>query len=280
VRVFICGVRGSTPAPGPEFVRYGGHTSCVALCHDGQPPSLILDAGTGIRRVTALLEGQPFRGAILLGHLHWDHSQGLPFFVAGDRPDASVELFIPSQGDPEDVLTGMMSAPFFPITPSELQGKWRFSALEAGEHQIEGFTVTALDIPHKGGRSFGYRISDGKSTIAYLSDHSPTSIGPGTDELGEHHDTAMQLARGCDLLIHDGQYTDAELPSRISWGHASCGYAVGFARAAHAGRVLLFHHEPSRTDDAIDEIVASFSGAGLRVDAAAEGMIIDLPRRD
>ena len=140
--------------------------------------------------------------------------------------------------------------------------------------------MTALDIPHKGGRSFGYRISDGKSTIAYLSDHSPTSIGPGNDELGEHHDTAMQLARGCDLLIHDGQYTDAELPSRISWGHASCGYAVGFARAAHAGRVLLFHHEPSRTDDAIDEIIASFSGAGLRVDAAAEGMIIDLPRRD
>ena len=85
MRVVFCGVRGSTCAPGAEFVRYGGHTSCVALAHDGGPPTLVLDAGTGLRNLTRHLDGQPFRGTILLGHLHWDHTHGLPFFVAGNE---------------------------------------------------------------------------------------------------------------------------------------------------------------------------------------------------
>jgi phosphoribosyl 1,2-cyclic phosphodiesterase len=121
VRVILCGVRGSTPAPGPSFVRYGGNTSCVALCHDGMAPTLILDAGTGIRNVDAILK-RPYTGSILLGHLHWDHTQGLPFFRSGDHPDATVEVFMPAQGDAEAVLSGLMSSPFFPITPRELNG--------------------------------------------------------------------------------------------------------------------------------------------------------------
>ena len=93
MRVHLCGVRGSTPAPGAEFVRYGGHTSCLAVGHDDGPvPTLILDAGTGLRRVTALLDGRPFDGTILLTHLHWDHVHGLPFFRGGDREDARVTL--------------------------------------------------------------------------------------------------------------------------------------------------------------------------------------------
>src|ERR1700743_1452405 len=99
MRVHLCGVRGSTPAPGADFVRYGGNTSCVAVARDGEPPSLILDAGTGIRAVTGLLAGHPFRGIIMLSHLHWDHVQGLPFFRAGDRDDAEVSLLMPDQQD-------------------------------------------------------------------------------------------------------------------------------------------------------------------------------------
>ena len=127
MRVHFCGVRGSIPAPGAEFVRYGGNTSCVAVAHDyGAPPTLILDAGTGIRRVTALLAGQPFTGTILLTHLHWDHVQGLPFFRAGDRDDAVVRLLLPDQQDgtsAEEVLGRAMSPPHFPIGPGgELDG--------------------------------------------------------------------------------------------------------------------------------------------------------------
>lgn len=277
MRVTVCGTRGSTPAPGPEFVRYGGHTSCVAVSHDAGPPSLVLDAGTGLRTVTALLGGRPFAGSIVLGHLHWDHTQGLPFFAAGDHPDARTTLYAPAQGDTEEVLERFMGPPHFPITPKELRGDWEFRALDPGTHEIEGFTVTALEVPHKGGRTFGYRVSDGTGTLAYLSDHCPTALGPGPDGLGARHDAAVALARGSDVLLHDAQYTDEELPERAHFGHASCGYAVALAGEAGAGRLLLYHHDPPRTDDQIDALVARYAGAAVPVAGAAQGMVIDLP---
>nr|MDP9453856.1 MBL fold metallo-hydrolase [Actinomycetota bacterium] len=130
MRLWVCGVRGSTPAPGDAFCRYGGHTSCLALAHDGETPSLVLDAGTGVRQVSGLLDGGPFRGTLLLGHLHWDHTQGLPFFRAADRPDARTTVLLPAQGDPVAVLARAMSPPHFPIDPGGLQGAWRFEALQ------------------------------------------------------------------------------------------------------------------------------------------------------
>jgi phosphoribosyl 1,2-cyclic phosphodiesterase len=277
VRVTICGARGSTPAPGAAFVRYGGHTSCVALAHDGERPRLVLDAGTGIRAVSALLDGHPYDGAVLFGHLHWDHTQGLPFFTAADRPDARTDVYLPAQGDPESVLGRAMSPPHFPITPTELRGKWRFEGLEPGEHRIEDFDVLALEIPHKGGRTFGYRVSAGSASVAYLSDHCPTVLGAGPDRVGEYHRTALSLARDCDLLLHDSQYKDEELAFRATFGHASCGYALGLAKAAGARRLLLFHHDPPRSDDDVDAMVASCRGGPVPVDGAREGMVIDLP---
>jgi len=278
MRVTVCGARGSTPAPGPAHVRYGGHTSCVALAHDGQRPSLILDAGTGIRRVTALLGEHPFAGAIVLGHLHWDHTMGLPFFAGADRPDARTDLYMPAQGDPEEVLARVMSPPHFPITPAELRGAWRFFGLEADSPtDIEGFTVLAREIPHKGGRTFGLRVSDDSATVTYMSDHCPTVLGPGPDGLGHYHDAALELASHSDLLIHDAQYLDDELPARASFGHSSPGYALGLAQRAWARRLLLFHHDPPRTDDDIDAIVAGYSRDRLPVHGAIEGMVIDLP---
>src|SRR5580698_1638927 len=116
MRVSFCGTRGSTPAPGLEYVRFGGHTSCVAIIADGaDAPSLLLDAGTGLRRVADLLGTRPFRGTILLTHLHWDHVQGLPFFASGDRDDAQVSLLLPAEAgvDAEALLARMMSPPFF-----------------------------------------------------------------------------------------------------------------------------------------------------------------------
>ncbi len=278
VRVTICGARGSTPAPGFAHVRYGGHTSCVALAHDGQRPSLVLDAGTGIRRVTGLLGDHPFAGSILLGHLHWDHTMGLPFFAGADRPGGRTDLYMPAQGDAEEVLRRVMSPPHFPITPTQLRGEWRFIGLEPDvDHDIEGFSVTAREIPHKGGRTFGFRVSDGTATLTYMSDHCPTSLGPGPDGLGEYHDAAMALALHTDLLVHDAQYLDEELEARASFGHASSGYAVALAERARARRLLLYHHDPPRTDDEIDVVVAAHSDAPLPVDGAVEGMVIDLP---
>lgn len=279
MRVHVCGVRGSTAAPGTEFARHGGHTSCLAVAHDGSTePSLVLDAGTGIRRVTALLDGAPFRGSILLSHLHWDHTQGLPFFGAADRPDSRVEVYLPSDGgDAAELLGRAMSPPHFPITPHELEGRWRFIALDPGTVDLDGFTVTAAEIPHKGGRTFGYRIDDGSSTLAYLPDHGPLACGPGTDGLGEVHPAALALADGVDLLVHDAQHTAEELHRWAHFGHSAADYAVTLGLAAGARAVLLFHHGPGRTDDEVDRLLERVRVDELAVAAASEGSVIDLP---
>ena len=275
MRLTFCGVRGSTPAPGADFLRYGGHTSCVALAHDGEVPDLVFDGGTGLRHLSGLLDA-PFRGTLLLGHLHWDHVQGLPFFGAARRHGTALDIRIPAQGpDPAAVLGQGMGPPHFPVRPTELEG-WSVGDLEAGEHEIGGWTVTALDIPHGGGRTFGFRVSDGRTTVAYLSDHCPTQLGLGPDGIGEYHEAAMALTAGVDLLIHDAHLTAAQLRERAFLGHAAAEYAVALGERAGARRVALFHHDPARTDDEVDALTAGVSSKAVDVFAAVQGETLDV----
>jgi phosphoribosyl 1,2-cyclic phosphodiesterase len=280
VRVHLCGVRGSTPAVGAEFTGVGGNTSCIAIAHDDEAaPRLVLDAGTGLRAVSTLLAGNPFRGTIMLGHLHWDHTQGLPFFRAADRPDAVTRVLVPAQGAPAvELLQTFMAPPAFPILPPELRGSWTFDAIDEGLHEIENFVVLAREIPHKGGRTMGYRVSDSRSSVAYLSDHGPARVlGAGPDGFGPYHEAAMELCRGVDLLIHDAQYTASEHPYRIDFGHSAADYAVELGRRCGVGRVLLFHHDPDRTDAEVAAIERAMRrGEDVSVDAAREGVTINL----
>jgi len=267
VRLRFCGVRGSTPAPGADFVRVGGNTSCVAVTPEGDDlPALLLDAGTGIRSVTGVLDGAPFRGTILLTHLHWDHVQGLPFFAAGDRDDAEVRLFVPDEGvGAVDTLARAMSPPHFPIGPDGLRGHWSFSTLGEGARTFDGIDVLAREIPHKGGRTFGYRLTDATGSIAYLPDHLPAAAGPARD-------AALALADGVDVLIHGGQFVEAEAATASAFGHATIDEARALAVEAGARRLILSHHGPSRTDDAIDALEAAWSGSPLDITMAIEGM--------
>ncbi|MFW2336048.1 MBL fold metallo-hydrolase [Ilumatobacter sp.] len=259
----------------------GGNTSCVAIAHDDEDvPRLVLDAGTGLRSVSTLLGDAPFLSTILLGHLHWDHTYGLPFFRGGDRPDAITRLLLPEQGvDPLELLQRFMGPPAFPIQPDRLRGSWTFESIDEGVHSIEGFEVLAREIPHKGGRTFGYRISDGDSSLAYLSDHGPAGVlGPGPDGLGPYHEAALELCARADLVIHDAQYTRSELPGRIDFGHSAGEYAVELARRSGAGSVVLFHHDPDRTDDEVDALERLLdSPGGPDVVAGREGDTIRLP---
>ena len=279
MRVTFCGTRGSTPSPGPEFVRYGGNTSCVAVSHeDGAGPSLLLDAGTGLRRVQELLGDRAFQGTLLLTHLHWDHVQGLPFFPSGDRVGSRVSLLLPSDGElgPVELLSRMMSPPFFPIGPSQLRGDWDFDYVADGAFEAEGFSVVARDVPHKGGHTVGYRVSDGRTSLAYIPDHCPTALGSGPEEVGEYHETALELACGVDLLIHDSHLRAEEVEAEGSFGHAAAEYAVRLGELAGARQVALFHHRPERTDAEIDRTVARFAERGLPVVAAEEGTTVAL----
>jgi ribonuclease BN (tRNA processing enzyme) len=305
LRINFCGVRGSTPAPGIDFIRYGGHTSCLALTHSGgsgaggqpgaeeqsnaevqsgaeeQRPTLILDAGAGLQTVSAgLLDGAPFDGTILLSHLHWDHVLGLPFFASGDNLRSRVSVILPDQenGESADVVLGrMMAPPYFPVKPTQLRGDWSFATIAPGEQQIEGFSVLAREIPHKGGRTFGYRISDGHSTLAYIPDHCPTTLGPGEDGFGEYHSAAIELAKDADVLVHDAQLLPEELPAEADFGHSAADYAVELARRAGTRSVVLFHHRHDRTDDALDKLAGRLGGGSApEVSVAREGLVLNL----
>ena len=271
MRVHFCGVRGSTPAPGAEFVRVGGHTSCVAVAHDTGPWRLILDAGTGIRMVTPLLGGEPFRGTILFGHIHLDHTQGLPFFTAADRDDAVVQVLLPEQGvEAETLFARCFSPPHFPISPRELNGQWTFDSIDVGVHQIEGFTVTALEVPHAGGRTLGYRIADETSSLAYLSDH----------RTGDAHDVrvaAMTLSSGVDVLIHDSQFTPEEQQRFAHYGHSTPDAALDLAERAHARRLVMFHHSPTRNDDQVEALAEGLGASEVEVLIGRDGLELQLP---
>lgn len=249
MKVGLHGVRGSTPAPGPDFVQVGGHTSCVSVTLRGASfPSLVLDAGTGLTNLTQALRGYPFRGAIVLSHLHWDHVQGLPFFAAGDREDADVTLYLPAQdgaqaglpGSGAGLLSRSMSPPHFPIRPDGLAGRWRFEAADAGWFDLGDARILLADVPHKGGRTFGIRVEADGASIAYLPDHDPAA----------DPEPGAKLARGADLLLHDAQFARSERTVANAYGHATIDDAVGLAERAGVGRLVLIHHAPTRTDPA------------------------------
>ncbi len=279
MRVHFLGVRGSTPAPGAAFVRYGGHTSCLAITRDGDDrPTLVLDAGTGIRRATALLAGAPFEGTVLLSHLHWDHLTGLPFFLGAVRDGAVTTVLIPQQRDGTsalEALAGAIAPPHFPVRPDALMGTWSFGDVTPGEVDVEGLRVRAVEIPHTGGRTFAYRVSDEHASLTYMTDHCPTQLGPGPDGWGEYHEAALSLARDTDVLVHDAQLVKEELADEAWFGHSAAEYAVELGRRAHARRTVLFHHKPERTDDELDEIARRFSGERT-VALATESTVLEL----
>jgi phosphoribosyl 1,2-cyclic phosphodiesterase len=275
MRLTFLGVRGSTAAPGIDFAHYGGHTSCVAIAGaDDSAPTLTLDAGTGLRQLTALLDGAAFNGSILLSHLHWDHMQGLPFFQAGDRPDAKVTLVIPAQEarSGRDLLAQTLSPPAFPITPEGLRGEWRFPAVEPGPIDVPGYTVRATEVQHKGGRTLGYRIERDGAAVGYLPDHAPAA--------GVSSDT-IETMRGVDVLIHDAQFIESERKIADLFGHATIRDAIEFAQSVAAETLVLFHHGPNRTDAALDMIKTELLGTsdrldGLRIVIAREGQTLDI----
>jgi phosphoribosyl 1,2-cyclic phosphodiesterase len=276
MKIFLAGVRGSTPAPGEAFVRYGGNTPCVAVTGDDGSTRLVLDAGTGIRRVPEILGSGPFQGTILFTHLHWDHVQGLPFFRSLDREEGRGTLVLPQHPQPLEVFKRVMSPPFFPIDPTEMRCEIDFVSIDEGRFEAEGFDVLARKVPHKGGPTFGYRVSDGKGSVTYVSDHNPTALGDGPEGLGEYHPAVMELAEGVDVLLHDAQYLAEDFAAHASFGHSAAEYAVGLAEKAACKKLLLFHHDPDRTDDQLDEIERSFKDAGIPVEVAVEGRTIDV----
>ncbi len=295
MKVTFHGVRGSTPCDGPQLARYGGNTSCVAVEVEGQAP-IVFDLGTGLRNfgLAMLEEGRQsdFHGTVLLSHLHWDHVQGLPFFVPMHCEGSTLDVFGPRQqeGPLGQVFAGMMRPPYFPITPEQLEGTVRFH--DVGEDDFPVSTTAKVRsrwIRHVG-PTIGYRLDWQGISIAYLSDHGQgcgmgapdgrlLSGGPKSDDFVPQD--VLELCDGVDLLIHDAQHTPAEFENKRHWGHCTVDYAVHVAKEAGVQRLALFHHDPAHSDDQIDLLLraardtADCIGAG-EVLAAAEGLVLEL----
>lgn len=277
LNVTFYGVRGSTPCPCDANRRYGGNTACVALEAPGSEP-IALDLGTGLRFWGQTLPHDgSFRGSALITHLHWDHVQGLPFFVPADRHGAQLDIYGPPQDDVslEQAFEDFMRPPYFPVRFTELRGDIRFHDVADGDIAIGDAKVRVRSVPHVG-RTNGYRVDLAGATVAYISDHQQPQDGSLTIA-----PEVLELCDGVDLLIHDAQFTPDEFAVKAHWGHCTLEYAVAVAREAGVRRLALFHHDPAHGDDTVDRMLQQAQGFAAHggpdeVLAAAEGLTIAL----
>jgi phosphoribosyl 1,2-cyclic phosphodiesterase len=278
MKVTFWGTRGSLATPDPETVRFGGNTSCVEV-RASSGTILVLDAGTGIRRLGRSLAPVPGRMDILLTHLHLDHIQGLGFFGPLFQPEVEVHIWGPGSVEQslEQRLARYLSPPLFPVHLRAVPSKLHLHELSEETMDIGSFHVT-LDYVCHPNPTVGYRITDGDSTVTYLPDHEPAlgmSAIPSTPEWT----SGYPLAAGVDLLIHDAQYDDQEYPEHVGWGHSSMTQACDFAALCGVRMLVPFHHDPSHTDLDIDQMVNhAVQGAGrrVRVMPAMEGLTLQL----
>ncbi len=274
MNVSFFGVRGSTPCACRDLARYGGNTACVALEAPGHDP-VVLDLGTGLRYWG---ETQPqdgsFRGSALVTHLHWDHVQGLPFFVPVLRPGARLDVYgPPSEGmSLEAAFHEFLRPPFFPVQIEDLDGEIVFHDMADEVLAVGDAKVTSRSVPHVG-RTAGYRVQFDGTTVAYISDHQAPS--DGSNDVAE---SVLELADGVDLLVHDAQYTPEEFAAKSTWGHCTIDYAINVAVQAGAKRLALFHHDPAHDDATLDRLGAAAAAqgeaVGIEVLTAYEGLTI------
>lgn len=248
MKLKIWGCRGSLPTPGAKTLAFGGNTSCVAVGL-GDEALLVLDAGTGICELGAGLDGFGGPIHICLTHLHLDHIEGLRFFAPLWQPESEVHIW----GPPSPVtplferIARAFSPPLFPVQLSDVPSALTFHDVPQGAWTLGPAQVRAEPVVHPG-PTLGYRIEAGGRTLAYLPDHEPFLGGDDGDRPREWL-SGIGVAAGADVLVHDSQYTPEEYVTRVGWGHSSVDHAVRYARAAGAERLVLFHHDPLRSDD-------------------------------
>jgi phosphoribosyl 1,2-cyclic phosphodiesterase len=274
VKVTFWGTRGSQAAPGPDTVRYGGNTSCIELAVSDDS-RVVLDAGTGLRRLGATLPSSIRRIDVLLTHLHMDHIQGLGFFAPLFRSGFEVHVWGPGSAtaDLRQRLTRYMSPPLFPVRLPELPCSLHLHDLHHGRFEVPGVMVSASLVCHPG-PTVGFRIVGDDGTLAYLPDHEPVLACARFAESPQWC-SGFELAVDVDVLIHDAQYQPAEYEQRIGWGHSTLQHAIAFAELANAKQLIPFHYDPAHDDRTLDAYYRQTATRHhMRVVPAREGKTI------
>jgi len=278
------GTRGSIPTPGPKTAFFGGNTSCVEV-RTKSGTTLVLDCGTGIRLLglDMLSRPGPHRIHLLIGHTHWDHIQGFPFFTPAFLPGTELNIYGSTafQHSLEESLSGQMQYSYFPVKLQDLASRLHYTELEEGFFRIGEVLVETQYLNHTA-PTIAYRITCDGATVAYVTDHEPFWNSPGPIFQHPGDQRHIEFLRGADLVIHDAQYTSEEYRTKLGWGHSPGDYVTDVAMAAGAATVALFHHDPAHDDETIKRIQetqrarAAAARSSLEVFAAAEGMELDV----
>ncbi len=265
MKVKFWGVRGSIASPGPKTVRYGGNTTCIEIRTDHNE-LIILDAGTGIFPLSQTLLGElPVTANVLITHSHWDHIQGLPFFIPNFIPGNTLRLhgaFNPVSGKGvEQVMAVQLQYSYFPVREEEMKARIQYVTLAPEQSvQIGSATVTPYLMNHPV-VNFGYRLEANGKSVFFTGDHEPSYNIFDPDDEGYHQyqafvdekrNTVDRAMAGVDVLIADSSYTSAEYPAKRGWGHGTFESSIQYARAANAKVLYCTHHEPTRSDDALE----------------------------
>jgi phosphoribosyl 1,2-cyclic phosphodiesterase len=278
MRVTLWGTRGSVASPGPDTMRYGGNTCCAAV-EGAQGTLLVLDAGTGIRRLSAVIPKTMHRVDVLLTHLHLDHIQGLGFFGPLLEPESEVHIWGPASTtlSLRERLSRYLSPPLFPVYIRDMPATVHLHEVAVETFEIGEFVISSALVGHPD-PTVGYRIESEGKAVTYLPDHEPV-LGTNNFSVGREWISGYGLAAGVDLLIHDAQYTPEEYVERVGWGHSSIPQAFEFAALAETKHLVPFHHDPTHSDDLLDQLyeqeIRAFKPA-FKVTPGAEGMVFEL----
>ena len=272
------GVRGSIPSPGTSTVRYGGNTSCVSV-HWPDGRILVFDAGTGIRKLGKTILPNAKEIFVILSHPHWDHIQGFPFFLPIYEPDRRVYVF-PTRLSKTMMcsLLEQMDGAHFPVRPETLPSP----PTCVTENEVDflrgrGFAISRVATNHPGG-GFGYRIENEHRSVVYLSDNE---LYPPYEKATDF-DGFVRFCRDADVLIHDAQYVEQDMPHKHGWGHSLVSQVCRLAATAEVRHLILFHHDPDRTDqesDSIQENARLWLGEhsqDIQCTTAYEGLALDM----
>lgn len=266
------GVRGSVPSPGPDTAKYGGNTPCIEVRMGAE--LTIFDVGTGVRALGDAANG-PLTGTIFISHYHYDHLQGLPFFNPMFDPRSRFTIRGPTREGRtvQTIIERQMQQPFFPVTADVVfRAQLDYEPFAAGDRvSVGNGVVTALETNHPGG-NLAYRVDVGDKAFVYATD---TEHGTARD------DALIEFARGADVLVYDAMYTDDEYAGvygnpKAGWGHSTWQTAVKVADEAEASTLVLFHHEPTRTDASLDALMKQVRKARKQTVAAREGLRLTL----
>ena len=277
MKITIWGTRGSIPSPSPENNKYGGNTSCVQVTTDDA--YVILDAGSGIRRLGFNVPSEVRRIDILLTHLHMDHIMGLGFFKPLYDPNITVNIWGPTASGESlhNRLMRYLSPPLFPIRLHDLPSQPNLFEINHSEFQIGSLKINSAYVCHPG-PTLGFRLDTGNAVLTYIPDHEPV-LGSANFPNDPKWTSGYDLAHGADLLFHDAQYSAQEYLPRVGWGHSSIGDALKFGELTKVKRMLFFHHDPGHSDKELKTLLDEGTNGKtfpFEVGIAAEGDVFDL----